>query len=171
MQTLLAGADSQVERGTEAVNLLSSIVESAKLLQAEQLQVAGQCICTILSAVSQGRVLTPTTFSNLLACLELQQFAGKLLANPKAESGLARQATGSEEVKEEGQKHVADLLGLAFALFSRAGGHIAGKDVIATLLSPETQTEGNRSLQLFLHQDHPDLFNSEQKKSCKACGG
>ena len=155
MQSLLAGADSQVDRGTEAVVLISSLLDSAKLFQAEQLHIMGRCICTVLCAVYESPAPTPTTLSNLLDCLQLQEYAGKLLAAPESESGLARETVETVQAGEGADRHVAELLGLALALFSRAGGHIAGSAVIGVLLSPQDPLEGRHTFTLVFAFNRP----------------
>lgn len=145
MQALIAGADSQVERGTEAVVLISSILQSARLLETERLHILGHCICTVLSAVWKGPAPTPTTLSNLLACLQLQSYAACLLAAPGSGSGLTREA--GSEASDGADPHVAELLSLAMSLFSRAGGHAAGSGIISVLLSSEA-LEGKCILQI-----------------------
>ena len=137
MSSLLEGIPSQVERGTEAVVLLSCVLEAAHLLQPGRLSIMGRCIRTVLGAVSQGLSPTPTCLSNILSCLDIPRFAVLLLANPQEDSGLKdadSEGEGTLSV-EQPRRHVAELLGLAMACLSKAGGQVAGASLLNSLLS------------------------------------
>lgn len=149
MESLLRGLTSQVERGIEAVTLITCILEAARPYETGGVHILGQCMVTVLAAVSQGAAPTPTTLANLLACLGISRYAAFLIAHPTEQSGLGGQeeeadANAGMTNSESKQEHIANLLGLAAACFSKAGGHVAGGDILDALLSPaDLQTSKN----------------------------
>lgn len=141
VQSLLRAVASQVERGTEAVTLISCVLEACDPLQPGRLHVLGRSITAILGAVDTGPAVTPTTVANVLSCLQIPAFAAYLLANPEECSGLGGEAA-VDEGSESYESHIAELLGLAAALFSTAGGHTAGAEVLDAVLNSEDTDQG-----------------------------
>ena len=140
VESLLGGINSQMERGTEAVVLITSVLEASTCEETTHMQLKGKCIRTILEAVTRGPPPTPTTVSNLLACLDIGKYVIVALSRPGEDSGLGESGRARNAVEHQGHqestRHVSELLGLALALFSKAGGHIAGQTVLEGLLQP-----------------------------------
>jgi hypothetical protein len=130
--------------GIEATLLLSAVLDSSASLSAGQTATFGRCLLALLGGISRGSPPTPTALSNLLASFDLEGYTAMLLANPSQGGGLGAQAGDEGGWAREGgaggrdspepPKHVAELLGLTAALFSLAGGHVAGNAVLCGLL-------------------------------------
>ena len=122
------------KRSSEASLLLSAVLDSCIRLSSGQTESFGRCLLALLGGVAQGTPPGPTAISNLLTCFDLEGWIAMLLADPQRKSGLG---VGQEEDAGVGDltlQHAPNLLGLAAALFSLPGGHVAGGIVICSLL-------------------------------------
>jgi len=126
------------ERGAEATLLLSAVLESCARPTAGETETFGRCLLTLLGEVSSGTQPTPTALSNLLACFDLEGYAGVLLADASREGGLG---TGEGEGvgagvrgAKEPPRHAAELLGVVGSMFLLAGGHTAAGSILQGLL-------------------------------------
>lgn len=151
VESLLGGITSQTERGTEANVLISFVLEASSCENLGRMTIKGRCIRKMLVAISHGHSPTPTTLSNLLACFGMGEYARLLLAHPEEDAGLGFpdpavvKFDDDERGKQAGNRHVSELLVLALELFSKAGGHIGGKDILASLLQEPNQHSGRVS--------------------------